>query len=377
MSATEKKRKFIIDVLYLALILAIGYAVIQYALPLLAPFVVAFIIAYLLRRPIRFLSRILHLPKSLVAVLLVVLAYGVIGLVLTLVGLRVTATVGGVVDLIPGFYTGYLLPTLSDLTVWLENLLAGADPMVLSALEEAQSQLIQMLGQLVSSLSLWLTSLVSSTAASLPGLFIRLLLMVISTFFIAIDYEKIVGFILNALRGRTREVVLQIKTYVVGTLFVCIWSYALIMFITFTELAIGLRIIGVERSTLVAMLIAIFDILPVLGTGGIMVPWAILSLLGGELSKGLSLFVLYVIVTIIRNIIEPKIVGKQIGLHPVLTLMSMFAGTTLFGVVGLFGFPILLSLLRYLNEQGTISLYPVPGRTPAGESSGPQEGSAP
>ena len=126
--------------------------------------------------------------------------------------------------------------------------------------------------------------------------------------------------------------------------------------------------------TLVALLIAIFDILPVLGTGGIMIPWAVLSLLGGEITRGLSLLALYLIVTVIRNIIEPKIVGKQIGLHPVLTLMSMFVGTTLFGVVGLFGLPILLSLLRYLNEQGTISLYTVSGNrhSSAGKSIPPE-----
>ena len=109
---------------------------------------------------------------------------------------------------------------------------------------------------------------------------------------------------------------------------------------------------------LVALLIAIFDILPVLGTGGIMIPWAILTALGGDMGRALALLVVYVIITIIRNIIEPRIVGKQIGLHPVLTLMSMFVGTHLFGVVGLFGLPILLSLLRYLNDTGTISLFP-------------------
>lgn len=366
---TEKKRKFIIDVSYLVFILAIGYVLIRYALPLLAPFVIAFVIAYLLRRPIRFLARVLHLPKSLVAVLLVILTYGVVGLVVALFGIRITASIGALVDQIPTFYTAYLVPTLTSFSHWLEELLAGADPMVLTALEETQNQLIQMLGQLVSSVSVWLTTWVSSTAVSLPGLFIRLLLMVISTFFFAIDYEKITRFVLGVLHGRTQEIVLQIKAYVVGTLFVCIWSYALIMFITFTELAIGLWIIGVERSTLVALLIAIFDILPVLGTGGIMIPWSILSLLSGNLSRGLSLLVLYVIITVIRNIIEPKIVGKQIGLHPVLTLMSMYVGTNLFGVVGLFGLPILLSLLRYLNETGTISLYPVQGRKQAGASS--------
>ena len=358
---TEKKKKFIIDVAYLALVLALGYVALQYALPLLMPFVIAFLIAYILRRPIRFFSRVFHVPKGLAAVLLVVLTYGAIGLLLALAGIRITATIASLVQQIPSIYNNYILPDLTDLFTGLEDLLARLDPSLMSTLEELQTQLLNMLWQLVSSLSGLLmggVSLATSLATSLPGFLIRLLLMVISTFFIAIDYEKIVTFCLRCLSGNTRKVVLQIKDYVVGTLFVCIRSYALIMSITFVELSIGLSIIGVNRAMLVALLIAIFDILPVLGTGGIMIPWAILTALGGNMPRALALLVVYVIITIIRNIIEPRIVGKQIGLHPVLTLMSMFVGTHLFGVVGLFGLPILLSLLRYLNDAGTISLFP-------------------
>ena len=359
--STEKKKKFIVDVAYLALVLALGYLALKYALPLLMPFVLAFLIAYVLRRPIRFLSRVLHVPKGLVAVLLVVLTYGVIGLLLALAGIRITATITSLVQQIPSFYSRYILPELTELFIWLEELLSKLDPSLMSALQDLQSQLLNMLGQLVSSLSGLLlggVSLATAFATSLPGFLIRLLLMIISTFFIASDYEKIVRFCLGCLHGDTRKVVLQIKAYVVGTLFVCIRSYALIMCITFVELSIGLTIIGVNRAILVALLIAIFDILPVLGTGGIMIPWVILSALGGELPRALALLVLYVIITVIRNIIEPRIVGAQIGLHPVLTLMSMFVGNHLFGIVGLFGLPILLSLLRYLNDTGTISLFP-------------------
>ncbi len=356
---TEKKRKFIIDFVYLALILALSYLLLRYALPLLMPFALAFLIAYLLRRPIRYVGRRTMLGNGLAAVFLVVLVYGGLGLAVALLGLRAAAAVAGLIQRFPHFYAVYVVPTLSASAQWLENLLARADPAVLSALEEISSQLFQMLGQLVSSVSVWVTGWVSSVAGSLPGLLIRLLFMVISTFFIAIDYDRIVGFFSRLIGGHTRQVLVQVKNYVVGTLFVCIRSYLLIMCITFAELAVGLRIIGVDRSTLVALLIAIFDILPVLGTGGIMIPWALITALSGNLPRALALFVLYLVITVIRNIIEPKIVGKQIGLHPVLTLMSMFVGTHFFGVVGLFGLPILLSLLRYLNETGAIHLYPV------------------
>ncbi|CAN3959910.1 hypothetical protein LLOABG_LLOABG_02270, partial [Dysosmobacter welbionis] len=108
--STEKKKKFIIDVTYLALILVLSYLLLQYALPLLLPFVLAFLIAYVLRRPIRFLSRVLHAPKGLVAVLLVVLTYGTIGLLLALAGIRITATITSVVQQIPSLYSAYILP---------------------------------------------------------------------------------------------------------------------------------------------------------------------------------------------------------------------------------------------------------------------------
>jgi predicted PurR-regulated permease PerM len=129
------------------------------------------------------------------------------------------------------------------------------------------------------------------------------------------------------------------------------------MSITFIELSIGFTIIGIGKPLLIAVLIALFDILPVLGTGGIMVPWIVISAIQSNYSLALGLLILYMVITIVRNIIEPKIVGSQIGLHPVVTLVSLFVGAQLFGVIGLFGFPITLSLLRHLNETGAIKLF--------------------
>ena len=149
----------------------------------------------------------------------------------------------------------------------------------------------------------------------------------------------------------------QVREYIIGTLFVYIRSYAIIMSITFVELSIGLNIAGLEHPILIAALISIFDILPVLGTGGIMLPWVVISLLCGDYSLALTLLVIYLVITVIRNIIEPKIVGKQLGLHPIVTLVSMSVGLQLFGVIGLFGFPIILSLLRNLNDNGTIQIF--------------------
>ena len=93
-----------------------------------------------------------------------------------------------------------------------------------------------------------------------------------------------------------------------------------------------------------------------MGDGGIMIPWVVLEAIQGNYPLALGLLAVYLVVTVIRNIIEPKIVGSQVGLHPLVTLMSMFIGAQLFGVLGLFGLPITLSLLKNLNDQGVIHI---------------------
>lgn len=353
----EKRRIFIINFLYFAIISALAFIVLKFSLTLLFPFVAALVIAYVLQRPIRFISTRLRLPQKLSAILIVLLFYGIIGTLLVLGSIRVFSYVSDLVQRLPQIYLLHFSPVLTDLFRELEHALSQADPSVVDTLDYLTGQLMQSLRSLVSNLSLTSMEVISNIASSLPMLFIRMILMIISTFFIAMDYESLSSFCMYQLNERSRNVVMQIKQYVVGTLFVCIRSYALIMSITFVELSVGLTVIGIRNSILIAFCIAIFDILPVLGTGGIMIPWALISVILGDYPEAVKLALLYVLITIIRNIIEPKIVGGQIGLHPVVTLVSMFAGVQLFGVIGLFGFPIILSLVSYLNRTGTIHLF--------------------
>lgn len=362
----EKQKRFIINFLYFAIIIAIAFFILEFAFSLLFPFVAALFIAYILRHPIRFISAKTRLPKKISAVLVVLLFYGTIGTLLTMGSVRVFSFISDLVQGLPRIYLQYVNPVLSDLFRQLEHALQQADPKVLDTVDYLWDQFTRSMSGLVSDLSLSSMEAISGFASSLPMLFIKMLIMVISTFFIAMDYDKLAAFCMRQLNGAARNIVLQIKQYVVGTLFVCIRSYALIMSITFVELSIGLTIIGIRNSVLIALGIAIFDILPVLGTGGIMIPWAVIAAVLGNYTLCAELVVLYLIVTVVRNIIEPKIVGGQIGLHPVVTLVSMFAGVQLFGAVGLFGFPIGLSLLMYLNRTGTIHIFKTEERLESG-----------
>jgi predicted PurR-regulated permease PerM len=141
------------------------------------------------------------------------------------------------------------------------------------------------------------------------------------------------------------------------TLWSYIRSYAIILTITFGEIFLGLSIIGINNAAGIAVAIAIFDILPVVGSGLVLLPWTIITLISGNLVQGIGLGVLYVVVIVVRQIMEPKIVGDRVGLHPLVTLLSMVLGTYLFGGIGLLGLPITVALLHALNKQGAIHLY--------------------
>ena len=363
----QKRRQFIINFLYFGIIFMLAFVLLKYGLPMVSPFAAGFVIACILRKPVLFLAEKLPLSQKAAAVLTVLLFYCTIGILFFLTGVKAFSAVRAFFFQLPELYTSHVEPVLDGIYRGFEESFLHMDPALLASLEELVLQFSQSLGQLVSSLSGIAMGWVSGAASSLPGLFISLLLLIISTFFIAADYETLTGFCLRQLSGRQsfkkdfgrrRQCnYLLIKEYVVGTLLVCIRSYALIMSITFIELSVGLTVIGVKNPVPIALLISIFDILPVLGTGGIMIPWIILEALTRNFTLSFALLAVYLFVTVVRNILEPKIVGAQIGLHPIVTLSSMFVGTQLFGVIGLFGFPIVLSLLRYLNEKGMIHLF--------------------
>ena len=356
----NKRGAFIINFIYILILGLIVVAALRYAIPLLSPFVIGFLIAAVLHRPTRFLCKKTRMSYKPAAILVVILFFGTIGTLISLLGIQLFSYLGDLVVNIPSLYARYLEPLLVSAFDGLDRLLGQFDITLLAALQEVETHLVQSMGNIVSNLSTSAVGVLSKVATSLPGLFLKIVLLIISTFFIAVDYETLTGFCLGQFSEKSKNLILQIKEYIIGTLFVCIRSYIIIMFITFVELSIGLSFIGIRHSVAVALCIAVFDILPVLGTGGIMIPWTVISLVQGKYSFALGLILVYVVITIIRNIIEPKIVGGQLGLHPIVTLSSMFAGVQLFGVIGLFGFPIVLSLLTHLNKNGTIHLFKEP-----------------
>lgn len=354
----EKRKQFIINVSYFVLIIGIVYITIKYLLGLVAPFVVGFLVAVMLQKSINFLAAKLRLPKKLAAVLLVLVFYLVLGVFLFWLGMSVFAGVKDWVEKLPGMYSREIEPVIMDIFQAIERLMVRFDLTLAQFLEDFHVTLSQSIGKIVSDISSLAIATVTSAVSLVPRMFLGVILAVISSAFFALDFEVVINFFRDLLPQRWRGLTGELRTFSSNILGKYLKAYALIMLITFTEVAIGLSILGVNSAIPVAAFTAVVDILPVLGTGAILIPWGLFSLVQGNLFLGLGLLVLYVVITVIRNVIEPRLVGQQIGLHPIVVLLCMYAGVRLFGVVGLFALPITILVFKYFYDHGKIDPAP-------------------
>jgi len=121
-----------------------------------------------------------------------------------------------------------------------------------------------------------------------------------------------------------------------------------------------LRLIGVLNTDyifIIAFITAIVDIFPILGTGTILLPWAAYALITGNYGLAIGIVVIYIIITVLRQFIEPKMVAENLGLPPILTIFGIYIGLKLFGVLGFFIVPLVIIMIKLLNDEGVIHLW--------------------
>ncbi len=355
---TEKKREFLIKIAYAAVIILLIYFVFKYAINWVMPFIVAFIFAAILYPLIKLLSEKMKLKKHKrpIAIIITTLFYCTVGVLTWFIVSRIVIAVSGFITSLPEYFATTIKPNLEiaydKIRALLANFKIEIDTGSKTFFDSLTSWLSGMVSKIMPSLSF---------ITSIPGMVVSVIIMIISTFFIAMDFDKITGFCLAQLPKKTADFVVELKDYTVKILFKYVRSYALILGITFVELLIGFIVMhfitGQQNIFLLALLIALLDILPIVGTGTILLPWAVISFIVGDYAKGVCLLIIYAIITVIRQFIEPKIVGDQVGLHPVATLIAMIVGTKLFGAVGLFGLPITLAIIKDLNDHGKIHVF--------------------
>ena len=382
MTDTERKRRAIINIAYYAVIIVITLLAVRYALGVCLPIVAAFFIATILQRPKNFLVKKTFLKKgsasviSLFGLLIIVVA------LITLIGVRAVEEIRGFIDYVviqiqnfdvfltnienavmsfvnslPDFLSETLAESLSAIFTQIREYLAGQSTELTDSIA----------GSLGNSFNVsWITTPLSgviSTAKQIPSILIAIVVTLVAACFMSSDYEEILGFIKRQFPKEKRKDLSRAKRLLKSTLSKMAKAYALIMTVTFTEMFLGLtvlRLLGVFSSNftvIIAIVTAIVDIIPVLGTGTILIPWAAYSLIVGNYGLAIGLAVIYAVITVIRQIVEPKLVAGQLGLSPVVTVSALYLGLKIFGVLGMIIAPILLTMLKVLNDEGIIHIW--------------------
>ncbi len=379
MNLVEKRRAKLINMVYFAIIFVAYYFFLKYAFWLVFPFVFAFGVALLLQKPIRAISKKTKIKRSIVGAISVILIFSAIISAVVLVGYRLVSEFKGL--------GSFLMDKLNDIP----QLIKSTENWVISHLsflpDSIETTVITAISGFVDNILLYVEqgapadgmefspegfdfSLITtplggilSTAKRIPTILTATLISIIACFFATCDYDSISQLVKNNISEEHEEMIVRTKRIFGDVIGKMVKSYAAIIFVTFCEITIGLNIlklIGVyDGGYIVAISIctALLDILPVFGTGTVLIPWAVISFFSGNIGLGIGLLVLYALITVIRQILEPRLVAMNVGLPPIVTLAGMYLGLQLFGVVGIFALPITFVMVKVLNEEGIIHIW--------------------
>lgn len=328
--------------------------------PYILPLILALLLSLLIEPLVRFLAlrrdahgRIVKpgIPRNLSVIIAMVLVFSIL---LVLIVLLLNGVTGEVVRLARALPQA--LPQLSesvtDLLVQLQQKLDFLSP---ELLQVAQSTLGRVGEQLMQGASELATGLITSMTR-VPTLLLFLIITVMCTYFLASSRESLLKGMHNQLPTPWVKQFRNMYNTLIRALLGWLRAQALIMCVLFMVMAVGFAILRIDYALLLAAGIAFMDALPVFGSGLAFIPWSAYHFFFGNPALGVSLCVLFLLVICARQFIEPRIVGVQIGLPPLLTMGAMYAGLKWMGVIGLLVGPVLVLILlnvtrAYLNGR--------------------------
>lgn len=339
MNTEGLRRAAYITVIALGILFGV-YLAFKYAIVVLLPFLIATVIAFWVDKPAKKLSE-----KIGISVRVVRLLFTLFATLLTL-GITVLSVWGIAVRLIDILQNGGL-ERIGEMFSLISDRLGGILGKIGEGLGDA---VLTLLGSVAESLG----SLVSTFARGIPRALIFLLVSVISSVYLSLDLDKISAFFRGFLSKRIIEFAVKIKESFLLTLVKYVRSYLCLMLLTFGVMLVGMLLLGRGEAFTLATVIALLDVLPVVGAGVILIPWAIYSFVSGGTALGIGLLLLYLVQTIIRQLAEPRILGKSLGVHPIITLFLLYVGYTLLGILGILLVPLFTVLIEVVvNKDNT------------------------
>ena len=349
----EKKKAFIINFIFAIIIIGLVYFFLKRVISIFFPFVFGLVVAVILMPFIRKTSKAAKINQKICAVVFLLVFYALLVAAIMTFGDRLFNLMENLAKILPGYYQKTIEPQMTLLF----SKIVDSFPEYKDVVMKIGDNLDTTVQDIISRASSGLIGVGANFVVAFPTMLLQLVFMVISSFFFTMDYETIKFFVLRQFPEKKSRFILEIWE----TIRIMVWKilkcYIFLMVVTFLELYIGFSILRISMPMLLAFLVAIVDILPVLGTGTVLIPWGIISCIIGNTRLGVGILLLYLIITVVRQVLEPKVIGKQVGLHPIITLICIFAGAKFLGVLGIFLFPVVATVIKKMNDDGTIHLY--------------------
>ncbi|WP_028783433.1 sporulation integral membrane protein YtvI [Thalassobacillus devorans] len=351
----NKLMRFLIVLSVISFTFTLAYYVFQYAYP----FLIAFSIAFLMNPIVNFLHQRLHLPRGLSVFSVILTIAGIcVGLLILLVveiangtaylAAEVPEHFKSLINYIQVFISSTIIPLYQRLLSFISTLDPSQQDAIIGNIQELGEKIAHQGAAILQDLLQRIPLLLKE----LPNYVSVLTFSLLGTFFISKDWHKFSDKLSKSLPAKVvssfSEVLLGLKQ----ALFGFIKAQVILISITGLTVLIGLLFLKVEHAITIAILTGVVDLMPYLGTGLVFIPWIIYMFVAGNHFLTISLSLLYMLVIIQRQMIEPKILSTTIGLDPLLTLIALFVGFQLFGLSGLIIGPVTLVILYTLNQAG-------------------------
>lgn len=313
------------------------------------PFILAWAIALLVNPLVDFLERKTRLPRGLFSICSVLLLYAVLTLLIIAGTSRLIIELSNMLERMPQ-YAVILRRAAEDWIAYAQNIYINLTP---ETTEVVRSGIINLINSLASAISGAI-----GRSMSLLSIFPKTLLFIIVTMVSSYMMSKDMYQIRNIIASQVPEDVIKriksVYTDLVKALGGFIRAQLAIMGITFLITITGLYLIGVPYALTMAIIIGVVDALPIFGTGAVIIPWAAVNIIMKNYSLAIALLVLYGVIVVTRQITEPKIMGKNIGLHPLATLISLYIGMRIFGIIGILIGPLTIIVIKALQKTSVI-----------------------
>ena len=336
------KKELIKNTVTVLLTLAAVYVFFRYLWSLLLLFLIALGVAYLFNRPIKLINRRTRLSPKVLSGIFLLVTLALIAFIIFAAVNRMVTELGELISSLSANSDRYV----SEFFAFIDSL-ATKIPFLSAVGGDLTEVVSEAVRSMLTSLSAYIPTLIANIISVLPKVLVFSVIIILASYYFCADFDRIKDNLLSLLPESFRDTLNRFKNRLKETGISYLKACGIMLVITYFELLVGFLMLGVPYALTLSLVVAAVDMLPILGVGTVLLPWAIWCYFTGDTYTAVGLIIIFATVTVARRFIEPKVIGEGIGLSPITTLAAMYIGFQLFGLTGLFFSPLAAILILH------------------------------